>query len=332
MARTRPRKGQQKKRGVGPQTASRFAGLFSSSETSRAPDALERKRSGMVARPRNRKDARRHVNPWPSPSNSGIVAPRAATTADPLSAPKRRRPRTTQSVVVSRRGPRRSMKKRLLALAGTVCSLVAVSSLVTGVSFAIFNGSLPSQSTSITAGSVSVGSPSVSSACAVSGVLPGASSTSACTFSVTYTGTVPAYVGADVLVVSGDATHTALWDGTASGLQLGLDDGAQSDVVPTSALASCAGVGSQFGTFPAALTCGEVDNVVLTTTPVPSGTLYTLHLNWRMPTTSLNANQGGSAQIYVNFHAVQSGNNTLDCSPVATLGHSCVPAGTFGWG
>ena len=224
------------------------------------------------------------------------------------------------------------MKKRLLALAGTVCSLVAVSSLVTGVSFAIFNDSLPSQSTSITAGSVSVGSPEVTSACVLSGVLPGASSTSACTFSVTYTGTVPAYVGADVLVVSGDATHTALWDGTVNGLQLSLDSGSQIDAVPTSALANCSVVGSQFGTFPAALTCGEVNNVVLTTTPMSNGTLYTLHLNWTMPTTSVNANQGGSAQIYVNFHAVQSGNNTLDCSSPATLGQSCVPAGTFGWG
>ena len=332
MARTGPRKGQQEKRGVGPQTASRFAGLFTSSVTSTDPDALERKRTGMIARRSNRKDAPRHVNPWPSPSSSGIVAPRAVITADPLSAPKRRRPRTTQSVVVSRRGPRRSMKKRLLALAGTVCSLIAVSSLVTGVSFAIFNNSLPPQTTSITAGSVSVGSPSVSSACVVTGVLPGASSTSACTFSVTYTGTVPAYVSADVLVVSGDATHSALWDGTGNGLQLSLSDGVQSDVVPTSALGICADVGSQFGTFPAALTCGEVNNVVLATTPVPSGTLYTLNLNWAMPTTSLNANQGGSAQIYVNFHAVQSGNNTLHCSPVATLGQSCVPAGTFGWG
>ena len=332
MALTRPRKGQQKTRGVGPQTASRFAGLFTSSVTPTNADAHESWVTRAATRRINKKFARRRVNPWPSPLEATLVTSPKGSASDERVATKRQRTRSTSSDAARRRHPRRSAKKRLIALAGTVCSLVAVSSLVTGVSFAIFNNTLPPQTTSIAAGSVSVGSPSVSSACVVSGVLPGASSTSACTFSVTYTGNVPAYVSADVLVVSGDATHSALWDGTANGLQLSLNDGVQSDVVPTSALANCADVGSQFGSFLVATTCGEVDNVVLTTTPVSSGTPYTLSLNWTMPTTSLNTNQGGTAQIFINFHAVQSGNNTLHCSSLATLGQSCAPAGTFGWG
>ena len=152
----------------------------------------------------------------------------------------------------------------------------------------------------------------------------------ACSFAVTYTGTVSAYVAADVLVVSGGA----IWSGSAGSLQLSATDASDNVYsLPTAALANCAAaVGSQFGTTSSGgTTCGETNDDLLSTTTVSNGTGYTLNLNWVLPSSSPSTAQGTSVQVYVLFHAVQARNDALACTTTATVGQPCTPSGAFKW-
>jgi len=217
---------------------------------------------------------------------------------------------------------------------GFVGSIAAMSFLVAGITYGRFSSTGFSATNSFSSGTVSVGSASVTQACAVPGVLPGTSSSTGCTFHITYNGNVNAYLAADILVVGGDATHSALWDGTINGLQLTVSDGSHGYTVPTSTL-SCASVGAQFGASATnGKACGEIDNDTLTTAEVGNGTAYILTLNWSLPTASTNSNQGGNAQVFVSFHAVQSDNNALNCtqSPHSgTVGQQCTLSSPFKW-
>jgi len=376
-ARTGTREGNDEKRGVVFTSASTYAGLFTPSVT---------------PRPRSEAGVTEYVT-----HSSSNVALKANTVAETV------------------RQKKRSAKKRLLGIGGTLMSLVTVSSLVAGVTYARDSSQAAQGSNSLTAGSVSVGSPSVTQLCALSNVLPGnttsaatltndltsgspytslavtalakavtsgdklligqgtstqvvtASGTAAlnatsisvtpfnananyatgvmvtdltaqntpCTFSITYTGNLSGYVAADILVVGGTSSTSALWDNSTNGLQFVMTDGANSTYTVPSTTLTCSAVvtaDAQFGSVAAnGKTCGVANDDLLTTTVVTSGTTFTLSLNWVLPTTSPSSAQNGTAQVFVVFHAVQSKNNTQNCSPSASIGQPCAPTGTFKW-
>jgi hypothetical protein len=154
-----------------------------------------------------------------------------------------------------------------------------------------------------------------------------------CTFHYEVGGTASQYVAVDVLVVSGDGSHPKLWDPSAAGLELVLtDDAGNAYTLPTSTT-TCPSSGGLASSVPVGtLICGVTSNDVLTTTPVNAGATYDLTFNWGLPLPAPSADQGGNTSIFVQFHAVQAGNNALDCASMPTLaGEPCAPAGTFSW-
>jgi len=121
----------------------------------------------------------------------------------------------------------------LLITAATVATIGSVVVLAFGVTFGLFSATSSSQTNTFTAGTVSIGTP-VSVPCTVSNMVPGDDSTgytpdvpgrtdaqtAACTFTVTYSGSAPAYIGLGMV-----ASGTNLYDGTANGLQFQVSDG-----------------------------------------------------------------------------------------------------------
>src|SRR5437870_1388524 len=93
------------------------------------------------------------------------------------------------------------MRKRLLLAAGYALSLAAVAALITGATYGFFSARSSSQSNALTAGTVTLGS-NVSGSCGiVSNALPDGT-VHTCTFQATYGGSVPAYLGLDVLIAT----------------------------------------------------------------------------------------------------------------------------------
>lgn len=306
-------------------------------------------------------------------------------------------------------------RRRLLTAAGFVAAFLAVLALAAGVTLAHYSTMKSSGNSEFSSGTVTIGSPAITTGCALSGVVPGRTTSTAtlnavlnsgtnyssitvtalakavalndklligqgsttqmvtasaaaalnattimtgsftpsntyavgvmvtdltaqntpCTFGVTYSGSVSAYVAADILVVAGDSTpHAALWDSTANGLQFVMTDASNNTfTVPATATVSCStGIKSQFGSVGSGrATCDEIDDDLLATSGVGHGTSFALSLNWVLPASSLSSAQGGNAQVYVIFHAVQAANNTLSCTPTLALGQPCAAHAPFAW-
>jgi hypothetical protein len=153
------------------------------------------------------------------------------------------------------------------------------------------------------------------------------------TFS-TSAGTLSSYVAADIAVVGGSTGHSALWDGTSGGLQLAIRDGAApSDAfnVPTSTT-PCGSLNSEFIPATGAVACGQILDDLLSTSATPASSTFTLYVNWALDAAVAPSYAGGTAQVLVAFHSVQSGNNARSCSTTAAIGQPCLPSGSFLWG
>ncbi len=218
--------------------------------------------------------------------------------------------------------------------ASTLLSLVAASTLVTGVSFALFSASSPSQSGTFTSGSVVVGLGSGTSVqCNVSNQAPGDASTgypsgsgvanqlsTQCTYFVTYTGSVSAWLAVDVAVADGTPS---LYDGTAAGLQLLVKDGSTTFIgsgVGAGGTSYTAQGGSTFGATLASP--GTASDLLVSTSPQAGTFTDEFTIDYHLPIPSSNANIGGSSTVTLTFHAVQAGNNALPASCTAA-GMSC---------
>ncbi len=75
----------------------------------------------------------------------------------------------------------------------------------------------------------------------------------------------------------------------------------------------------------------ELDNELVSTSAQAGGFSDTFSTTVSLPTAAGNAYQGGSAQVILTAHAVQSKNNTLSCSSTAIAGQSCTASGGFAW-
>jgi predicted ribosomally synthesized peptide with SipW-like signal peptide len=218
-------------------------------------------------------------------------------------------------------------KKRLLIAVGTLASVGAAVTLVTGVTFGLFSASSTSTpANTFTAGTVTLGGPPATVQCVINPMAPGDSSTgysplpsgqndtktAACTFAVKYTGTLPAWLG-----VSFTTGGTGLYDGLGMG---GLQYQITSDG------------GTTYTTAGGALNPNSSSNPLLvSTTPDAGGssTLHTITVNYALPTTGANSNsyQGLTATLSITVSAVQSANNG-DAS-ACTAGSRC--AGITSW-
>jgi len=230
----------------------------------------------------------------------------------------------------------RSTKIRLAFAGAIAVTIGAVAALVGGVSFGLFSGTQSSSTQSFTAGTVTVGAGTPTSVtCTITNMVPGDSSAGApigskadttCTYNVKYTGSANAWLAVDVTVGNGSP---ALYDGTATGLQLYLKAGSTTYVTSTAPTAGTTYL-NQSGTA-TSLPTGTTADLLINTTAATTNTAVSFTLDYALPIASGNTYQGGSATVTLTFHAVQSGSNPLPTSPACAVGQQCNAGSGFAW-
>jgi len=254
----------------------------------------------------------------------------------------------------SARAPRRSRLSRRLGVASLAGAIAA---LVASVAFATFQTTNGSGYGSATTGAVTLHQ-TASTTCNYLHLVPGDLTGMAggtCSFSVTYTGTIPAYVSLTVAVQSKAKSGTppcsttqpyCLYDGTnvrtppgspPAGLTFTISDGHNPFTVP-------AGGGTTTGCSPGS-TCWTASNELAAwyspaaNTTFANGDAVTWTVTPNFPKTvgngspgGSNAFQGGTATLTLTAQAVQATpNNTLSCATTPTVGQPCKPSGSFSW-
>jgi hypothetical protein len=215
------------------------------------------------------------------------------------------------------------LKNRRLVLALSALGAVgAVAALSVGASFALFTSTATPQTATITAATViltNTGSAGASS-CSFSDIVPGNSLGSACTYTVDYTGTAPAWLLLNVSTESKAGIGGSPLIGGTYGLVPTISTPAASEYASY-------GIGTQlfgWGT-PSAANCSstqtaagwqscssDTNQVVDIWTPTSGGSFtFTISgaMNIGTPAQN-NPYQGGSAEIVVQAWAVQSQNDT----------------------
>jgi hypothetical protein len=214
-----------------------------------------------------------------------------------------------------------------------VILMLLVSAFSVGDTFGLFSAGPGGGTNSFTAGSLTLNE-DVSGVCAAGtgNVAPGDSGS--CTMTTTYAGTVAAYVALDIIVqtkagVGGTALYTPS-DATQS-LAFTVADNQGAPVsysIPTSTT-TCAASGAHQAAVGSV--CYELDNLLVRTTPLSTGTTMIFTTSWSLPTAAGNLYQGGTAKIILVSHAVQSSHNTLACTTTPTVGQACSPGTGFTW-
>jgi len=226
-------------------------------------------------------------------------------------------------------------KKRIALAAGLTASIGAVAALAAGTTFGLYSATETGSGNSFTSGTVTVGTGTPTSVtCTITGMVPGDSSAGApagskadttCTYNVKYTGSASAWLAVDVAVSNGS---TALYDSTATGLQLYLKDGSSTYLTSTAPTA-----GTTYKTAAGTATslpAAGIANLLVSTTAATTNTAASFSLDYALPIASGNTYQSGSATITLTFHAVQSANNPLPAT-CTTAGTQCLPGSGFTW-
>ena len=169
--------------------------------------------------------------------------------------------------------------------------------------------------------------------CGFTGLLPGTlSGRTACTFSVSYTGTLGAFLSLTVQVASAAGVGgRPLYDGTnLSGLTLAISDGHASYQVPTGPGRTGCGAGLSCWSSANELAAwyqGGAPELLFT-----AGDSVTFTIRPDFPVTASAAYQGGTASVTLTVQAVQAPANPLPAScTTSTVGQPCPAAGTFTW-
>jgi hypothetical protein len=226
-------------------------------------------------------------------------------------------------------------KKRLAIIGASVATVAAAATLAGGITFGLFSASGGGGANTFTGGTVTVGAGTPASVtCSITNMVPGDSSSgapiggkaaTACTYNMKYTGSATAWLAVDVAVSNGTIP---LYDGTATGLQLYLKDGAPATYLTSTAPTAGTTFAAQGGAA-TSLPIGTTANLLVSTTPAAASTAVSFTLNYAVPIATGNAYQGGSATVTLTFHAVQAGNNPLPGACVA--GQQCNATTTFLW-
>lgn len=221
-------------------------------------------------------------------------------------------------------------RRRLVLVTGIVSVVAAVAIVIAGATLGRFSAT-KAETNQLSAGAVTL-TISGAATCTMSGLLPG-QSPAPCTLQATYTGSVPAYLGLDVLIAtkSGAPGSDPLYkpSDSSNDLQITIKDNQTANVTyvtPSTsfgtALASCP-AGSGFG---ASYTCYQLNDLLVSTTAFTSSSAAdTFTTSVTLPTTSATTYQGGVASIELTVHGVQSAHQTLgSCTAGAPCG--------IGWG
>lgn len=220
------------------------------------------------------------------------------------------------------------LTKRLgLVLAGLL-GIGAIASLAIGASYALFSSTPGSQQTQFTAGTVTLTKVSTDT-CTFDNMNPGDTSPT-CSYTVDYTGSVQAFLLLNVSTSSqAGSGGTPLLDGTATGLQVNINDAAAADNAPGTGPNSnqMFSIGSVSCSSPTTCSSSAPDQEVLynssnTHNWVTYGQNATFDVSGYLPLTAGNGYQGGSATVTLTAWAIQVANNDncggsgSPCSPL----------------
>ena len=293
MARNRPRKGTEMRRGAGTISAPLLAGLTMFPVT-----------FGSTVGPEVAED---------------VIQPFAL---EVLSDP--------QPVATPARRTKKSYKRRLLVAASSLLSLVAVSSLTAATTFGLFSAHKAATASTFATGTVSFAAGSPSS-CTFTGMLPGGAAQT-CSVTVTYNGTAPAWLGLDVFVATKPGVQSGAenlynpgaGDNPMTLLVTSTTPSATFTNPPSASVLTCPSVGLDGANYTGYAKCYETDDELVTTSTVTSGaTTFTISASL---TASSNTNyQNGVAVVVLRPQVVQAGNNGSTGS--CTAGTVCAGIG-----
>jgi hypothetical protein len=216
----------------------------------------------------------------------------------------------------------RTPRRRLVVLAGTTATLSAAAMLAASAAFGLFKVTTISQSSTFQSGTVTLAS-DISGQCPVNSstqdLFPG-SAPAACTMTATYSGTVHAYLALDVLIETQAGNGgTKLYSPTDSANDLQV---AITSVNPTVTYTVPTSITSCPVSAPGGSTCYEIDNELVSQSVFTSSSpTVTFSTSVSLPSGTTTGYRGGSAQIMLTAHAVQSSNNGSTSS--CTVGHEC---------
>ena len=240
--------------------------------------------------------------------------------------------------------------RRARILASTV--LVAIGTLLAAaLAFATSTSSMTGQG----AGSTTTGSLTLTETAhttcdyTASPIVPGTSMTP-CSFKVTYTntGSIPAYVALNVLIVthagSGPGAVPLYNPGSPTPPGPGLtfivkDDDASSNSydVPVTAVSNDQCTGNAAGDLgePAGSVCYQATNELAAWGASNKVFEQNDTVTWTITPSFASINdgsyQGATASITLAAQAVQQPANTIECTSTPTIGQSCTPTGSFSW-
>jgi hypothetical protein len=185
-----------------------------------------------------------------------------------------------------------SSRKRLIAAAATVTSIASVVVLVAGVTFGFFTDQTSPQAATFTAGTVSLDH-SATFSCTPTNIAAGDTNYLGCRFDVTYTGSLPVYMGAQLTGASG-----ALYTSSGMEFQVGQSNAAT-------------------GYW---LSQPDTSSPVLYEGTASASQVVTVYVGYYLPSTATD--QGSTATVNLTVTAVQQANNPLPAAG-CTVGHSC---------
>jgi hypothetical protein len=217
-----------------------------------------------------------------------------------------------------------------------VVLVAAVGALVAGIAYASLTAT-GSGTGSASTGSVSLSvNASATTTCTYPTLKPGdltGTAAEKCALSVTYTGSISAFVSLTVAIQSkaGSGGHL-LYDGTnTNGLTFSITDGHNTFTVPT-------GAGTTGSPCPAGYTCWTASNELAAwyggsgTLTFTSGDAVTWTVTPLFPKTVGNTYQGAAASLTLTALAVQAPANPLPATcTTSTIGQSCPASGSFAW-
>jgi hypothetical protein len=228
-----------------------------------------------------------------------------------------------------------TVKKRVALRGSLIASVGVVAIIAIGMTLGLYGTSEASTGSGFSDGTVTVGTGAPASVtCTIPDMMPGDSSVGApigskadtsCTYNVKYTGSASAWLAVDVAITNGS---TALYDGTATGLQLYLNDANSSyltSAAPTAGTTYKTEAGAA-ATLPAA----GIQDLLVSTAAAATGASASFTLDYALPIASGNIYQGGSATVTLTFHAVEAGTNSLP-GTCTTAGQQCLAGDGFAW-
>lgn len=226
-----------------------------------------------------------------------------------------------------------SRRRRLLIAAGSGAALAALATFAAGAAFGLFSTTKPSGSSSFSSGSVTLARSAVHT-CGTGPMAPGEASTGwvpagadlECSFTITYTGTAPAFLGLDVSIAPTHAGSdpngvltgaTGLYDSTSAGLQVAIKDSTGVAYMTGTTLGGSATSGAN----------PSLNDLLHSATASTNGASLTYTVDYQLPGTTTNAYMQAASSITLTVHAVQASHNgsTVGCTP----GRVC--AGIQGW-